>query len=109
MLFVCVCVCVCVVLVEGIYGVRFRGPVDTYGQSDVLTEYTTLPPRCAQCPVLIGWGEEDPWEPVELGRAYGEIATVEEFVVLPGVGHCPQDEAPHLVNPLITRFVAKYS
>lgn len=59
--------------------------------------------------MLIGWGEEDPWEPVKLGRAYGEIATVDEFVVLPGVGHCPQDEAPHLVNPLITRFVAKYS
>lgn len=28
-----------------------------------------------------------------------------EFVELPGVGHCPQDEAPDLVNPLIEAFV----
>ena len=25
-----------------------------------------------------------------------------------GVGHCPQDEAPELVNPLIEKFVAGY-
>jgi len=40
--------------------------------------------------VLIAWGDKDPWEPIELGRAYGNFKTVEEFVVLPDVGHCPQ-------------------
>lgn len=43
-----------------------------------------------QCPVLIAWGDKDPWEPIELGRAYGNFETVEDFVVLPDVGHCPQ-------------------
>lgn len=43
-----------------------------------------------QCPVLVAWGEKDPWEPVELGRAYGSFDAVEDFVVLPNVGHCPQ-------------------
>ena len=43
-----------------------------------------------QCPVLVAWGEKDPWEPVELGRAYSSFDTVEDFVVLPDVGHCPQ-------------------
>lgn len=43
-----------------------------------------------QCPVLVAWGEKDPWEPVELGRAYASFDTVEDFVVLPNVGHCPQ-------------------
>jgi pimeloyl-ACP methyl ester carboxylesterase len=43
-----------------------------------------------QCPVLVAWGEKDPWEPVELGRAYGSFNAVEDFVVLPNVGHCPQ-------------------
>ncbi|CAL1373161.1 unnamed protein product [Linum trigynum] len=62
-----------------------------------------------KCPVLIGWGDKDPWEPIELGRAYGDFDTVEEFVVLPNVGHCPQDEAPHLVNPLVESFVARHS
>lgn len=62
-----------------------------------------------KCPVLIGWGDKDPWEPIELGRAYGNFETVEDFVVLPDVGHCPQDEAPHLVNPLVESFVARHS
>ncbi|KAL4320595.1 hypothetical protein HN51_064758 [Arachis hypogaea] len=58
------------------------------------------------CPVLIAWGDKDPWEPIELGRNYGKFDSVEDFVVLPNVGHCPQDEAPHLVNPLVESFVA---
>ncbi|KAM7502858.1 hypothetical protein LguiB_001762 [Lonicera macranthoides] len=62
-----------------------------------------------KCPVLVGWGDKDPWEPIELGRAYADFDSVESFVVLPNVGHCPQDEAPHLVNPLIESFVARHS
>ncbi|XP_016648950.1 PREDICTED: putative ribonuclease H protein At1g65750 [Prunus mume] len=62
-----------------------------------------------KCPVLIGWGEKDPWEPIELGCAYGKFDSVEDFVVLPNVGHCPQDEAPDLVNPLVESFVARHA
>ncbi|KAJ4882438.1 alpha/beta-Hydrolases superfamily protein [Raphanus sativus] len=62
-----------------------------------------------KCPVLIAWGEKDPWEPIELGRAYGDFDAVEEFVVLPEAGHCPQDEKPEMVNPLIESFVARHS
>lgn len=40
------------------------------------------------CPVSILWGEADPWEPIDMGRAYGEYDCVEEFIPLPGVGHC---------------------
>lgn len=40
--------------------------------------------------MVIAWGDKDPWEPIALGKAYGEYDTVEEFVVLPNVGHCPQ-------------------
>ncbi|EPS74206.1 hypothetical protein M569_00547 [Genlisea aurea] len=60
-----------------------------------------------KCPVLVCWGEKDPWEPIELGKAYSEFDCVEDFVVIPNVGHCPQDEAPHLVNPLVAAFVAR--
>jgi pimeloyl-ACP methyl ester carboxylesterase len=67
-----------------------------------------LLPR-VKCPVLVAWGEKDPWEPVELGRAYASFDTVEDFVVLPNVGHCPQDEAPDLVNPLVESFVTRHS
>lgn len=62
-----------------------------------------------QCPVLIMWGQADPWEPIELGRAYAEYPTVEDFIELPGVGHCPQDEAPELVNPALRNWVARHS
>ncbi|XP_030506513.2 pheophytinase, chloroplastic isoform X2 [Cannabis sativa] len=62
-----------------------------------------------KCPVLIGWGDKDPWEPIELGRAYQSFDSVEDFVVLPNVGHCPQDEAPNLVNPLVESFVARHA
>jgi len=34
---------------------------------------------------------------------------VTEFVELPGVGHCPQDEAPQIVNPLIEAWVLNSS
>jgi hypothetical protein len=33
------------------------------------------------------------------------VAVTTEFVELPGVGHCPQDEAPEVVNPLIEAWV----
>lgn len=37
-----------------------------------------------------------------------EYASVEEYVELPGVGHCPMDEAPDLVNPLVLSFVQRH-
>lgn len=57
------------------------------------------------CPVLMLWGTEDPWEPIALGRKLGECPTVEKFVELEGVGHCPQDEAPELVNPILLDWI----
>jgi pimeloyl-ACP methyl ester carboxylesterase len=59
------------------------------------------------CPVLCLWGAQDPWEPISEGQAYGKFPAVTEFIALEGVGHCPQDEAPELVNPLIQRWVAQ--
>ena len=36
-------------------------------------------------PVRILWGENDPWEPIEMGRAaYAGFPCVDEFVTLPG-------------------------
>ncbi|MEN9214779.1 MAG: alpha/beta fold hydrolase [Gloeomargarita sp. DG02_3_bins_56] len=58
------------------------------------------------CPVLMVWGEQDPWEPLALGRELArQFPQVTQFVPLPGVGHCPQDEAPELVNPLLLAWL----
>lgn len=59
------------------------------------------------CPVLVLWGAEDPWEPIDLGRNLAAVPQVEHFIPLPGVGHCPQDEAPELVNPLVRDWTLK--
>ncbi|KAG4919981.1 hypothetical protein JHK86_048794 [Glycine max] len=43
-----------------------------------------------KCPILIAWGDKDPWEPIDIGRNYENFDSVEDFIVLPNVGHCPQ-------------------
>ncbi|MFM2302838.1 MAG: hypothetical protein RLZZ135_241 [Cyanobacteriota bacterium] len=58
------------------------------------------------CPAIAIWGAADPWEPIDLGRQLMNVSTVREFVELPNIGHCPQDEAPELVNPILQRWIA---
>ncbi|MEO1149263.1 MAG: alpha/beta fold hydrolase, partial [Cyanobacteria bacterium J06638_22] len=62
-----------------------------------------------KCPAIFIWGADDPWEPLELGRALANYPAVEDFIVLDGVGHCPQDEAPELVNPILQKWVMAQS
>ncbi len=89
------------------------GPAQEPGAADVFLAFVRysqgplvedLLPQL-QCPVLILWGEADPWEPISLGRQYGQFSTVEEFIPLPGLGHCPQDEAPEEVNPMLQSWL----
>lgn len=85
------------------------GAVDVF---IAFTSYSSGPlaedllPRLS-CPALILWGADDPWEPIELGRELANFPCVEKFVELAGVGHCPQDEAPELVNPVLWDFIRK--
>jgi pimeloyl-ACP methyl ester carboxylesterase len=60
-----------------------------------------------QCPAIILWGTDDPWEPIALGRAYANYPTVERFIPLEGIGHCPQDEAPEIVNPILREWILR--
>lgn len=57
------------------------------------------------CPALILWGTADPWEPVDLGKELANFPAVEKFIPLEGIGHCPQDEAPELVNPILQEWI----
>jgi pimeloyl-ACP methyl ester carboxylesterase len=67
-----------------------------------------LLPRLS-CPALILWGTDDPWEPIALGRELAKFPAVEKFIPLEGVGHCPQDEAPELVNPVLLDWIKERS
>jgi pimeloyl-ACP methyl ester carboxylesterase len=61
------------------------------------------------CPTIFLWGTADPWEAIALGQEFAKFDIVEKFIPLEGVGHCPQDEAPELVNPILLEFIEKIS
>ena len=57
-------------------------------------------------PVDLIWGEQDPWEPLPEAQRWAEqISCVKSINVISGAGHCPHDEAPDRVNPVLLRLV----
>lgn len=88
-------------------------PARDPGAPDVFIAFTSysqgpLPEELLEklpCSALILWGTKDPWEPYELGQAFANFACVERLIPLEGVGHCPQDEAPELVNPVLQAWL----
>ena len=95
-------------------------PLLTPGSADVvfdtlsysagpLPEQLLQDARLAGTPVTVVYGAEDPWTPSPRVDALARYAPVERVVPLPGVGHCPHDEAPERVNPLIVEFVQRAS
>ncbi|MEA5443457.1 alpha/beta fold hydrolase [Cyanobium gracile] len=80
----------------------FRGFINLFRDRlapDMLAELTI--------PVRLLWGEADPWEPVAEARRWaGDFAAVRDLRILPGLGHCPHDENPSLVNPVLEEWLA---
>lgn len=63
--------------------------------------------RTLNVPVRMLWGAQDPWEsPAEAERWAEEFDCVQELIVLPALGHCPHDEAPELVNPILLEWLS---
>ncbi len=56
------------------------------------------------CPAYLLWGMADPWEPIDLARRWQAFPCVKEFMPIEGAGHCPQDELPDVVNPLLAKL-----
>lgn len=72
----------------------FRGPPGPTPESQL---------AALKVPVLGLWGANDPWTPMASGRSpnakqFGEYCASWTLQPLPGVGHCPHDEVPELVN-----------
>jgi len=60
-----------------------------------------------QMPLLLLWGEKDPWIVRAIGdkaQACAEAAGVDVRRVSVDAGHCPQDEAPQAVNRALLNF-----
>lgn len=63
-----------------------------------------------QHPLLVLWGEEDPWTPISGAKIYQERAKLKqhtEFYPIASAGHCPHDEKPDAVNQLILGWLAR--
>jgi len=60
----------------------------------------------AQCPLLLCWGEEDPWiRPAAADRIQSLYPATRTKRVNIAAGHCPHDEAPAAVNAAIREFM----
>ncbi|WIA13226.1 hypothetical protein OEZ85_006818 [Tetradesmus obliquus] len=55
------------------------------------------------CPLFVAWGDTDPFTPIDgpVGKYFLDLSSSRpntQFAVLPGVGHCPQDDRPELLH-----------
>ena len=60
-------------------------------------------------PLLVLWGEKDPWTPIKGAGIYKQLSENGQpikFVPIPDTGHCPHDERPDIVNQLILDWLA---
>lgn len=69
---------------------------------------TELLPRIEK-PLLVLWGEADPWTPIAGSAIYQSLRSPHdvEFVAIPDTGHCPHDERPDVVNRLILDWLTQ--
>ncbi len=60
-----------------------------------------------KAPVLLLWGEEDKWLPVEMLEKYKEVLPNSESIVYPEVGHVPMEEVPSVTAKDAMHFLKK--
>ena len=84
----------------------FRGFVNLFDDWLAPQLLALLSQQDPAVPVRLLWGAADPWEPLdEAQRWRNAFGCVQELTVLPGLGHCPHDEAPELVNPILQAWL----
>jgi pimeloyl-ACP methyl ester carboxylesterase len=61
-----------------------------------------------QHPLLVLWGDRDPWTPIKGAQIYRELPAKNvavDFHSIEQAGHCPHDEKPEIVNRLIIEWL----
>lgn len=61
-----------------------------------------------RCPVMILWGEQDRWIPIEVGRELASRIPAATFRCVPGAGHLVQDDAPEAVVAALLGFLTAH-
>ncbi len=88
------------------------------GAQQVFVSILTAPPGPTpaqllpkvKCPLLVIWGEADPWTPINGAKIFQDLSASGQPVQVKPIanaGHCPHDEAPDKVNPLIIDWLAQ--
>ncbi|MBE9129336.1 MULTISPECIES: alpha/beta fold hydrolase [unclassified Coleofasciculus] len=88
------------------------------GAQQVFASVLTAPPGPSptdllskvERPLLVIWGEDDPWTPIagaEIYQQQRQMGRDVEFFTIPNAGHCPHDEKPDAVNSLILDWLNK--
>jgi pimeloyl-ACP methyl ester carboxylesterase len=65
-----------------------------------------------KAPLLVIWGENDPWTPISGSTIYQELAKndpLSQFQAIANTGHCPHDEKPEQVNALILQWLTQFT
>ena len=79
----------------------FRGFInlfDDYLAPDLLRDLNN--------PVHLICGEKDPWEPIKEAKKWFEnYKCVKSLEIIPDAGHCPHDEMPEKVNPILEKII----
>ena len=70
-----------------------------------LPEQLLQHPNLTTVPVWISLGLQDPWTPKPRITALDRFDPVKRVDLIPDCGHCPHDERPEVVNPLILNFL----
>jgi pimeloyl-ACP methyl ester carboxylesterase len=58
-----------------------------------------------RCPVMILWGEDDEWIPIERGRELHAMIPGSQFISVPGAGHLVQEDASEAIAFHLQRFL----
>jgi len=61
-------------------------------------------------PLLVIWGADDPWTPISGAKIFDfsrESGQPIQIIPIPNAGHCPHDERPEVVNPLILNWLGQ--
>ena len=79
----------------------FRGFInlfDDYLAPNLLKEMNTS--------IHLIWGEKDPWEPLkEAQKWFKTFECIKSLDVISDAGHCPHDEMPEKVNPILIKII----
>ena len=79
----------------------FRGFInlfDDYLAPNLLKEMNTS--------VHLIWGEKDPWEPVKEAQQWLKtFKCIKSLDIVSEAGHCPHDEMPEKVNPILIKII----